>query len=314
MVMALFSKAGLQHELALRRYIYPIPAEFVEQDVIIFDCVFDLAFLDKLDKPSILYDHLGSRPDTFMHKEIVKRIPDPLEVLAEEKDHKWKLKAVKELYSKPDVILCNSRFIQNMLKQHFNVEAFVVNPPVDLEKFHPISNPTRDYFLSAQRMHWQKRVEIQVEAFTGLEEKLLIVGGNSEVLKYVVEDLSNITYLGRVKDEKLVSLMQNAKATIQTGFKEDFGLVPVESMACGTPCIVVDEGGFKETVHSPQLGIRIKPPYIENLRKAVQDFDSKKYDWKVLRKEAERYGLSRFKGEMEKYIRLAVEVHNGIHG
>ena len=73
--------------------------------------------------------------------------------------------------------------------------------------------------------------------------------------------------------------------------------------------IVVDEGGFKETVHSKTLGIRIKPPYVENLRKAVVDFDSSRYDPEFLRKEAEKYGLERFKKQMEKYVKLAVERH-----
>ena len=77
------------------------------------------------------------------------------------------------------------------------------------------------------------------------------------------------------------------------------------------PVIVVDEGGFRETIHSPKLGIRIKPPYIQNLRKAVKEFDIKRYNPKVLRKEAEKYSMERFKKEMEKYLKLAIERHYG---
>lgn len=80
-------------------------------------------------------------------------------------------------------------------------------------------------------------------------------------------------------------------------------------MGCGTPCIVVDEGGFKETIHIPELGVRIKKPYIPNLRKAVQKFNPENYDRVVLRKEAEKYGLDRFKEKMEFYVRFAVKRH-----
>lgn len=304
----------------LIRELFPIPNEILDQDVIILDCPLDLIYLNRIDKPSIYYNHRSARPDTFMHDIIIKHA-DPLRALAAEKDRQWKLQKLKELYSKPDVILSNSAFTQSMLKRYFNVDSYVVHPPVDLKKFRPCTKPTRDFFLSVQRVHWQKRIETQIRAFMGLKEKLIIVGGGetegsrkSEILDYVVKDIPNIDYLGRVKEQKLVDLLQNAKATIQTGFKEDFGLVPIESMACGTPVIAVDEGGFKETIHSPELGVRIRPPYVENLRKTAQDFDSSKYDPAFLRKEAEKYSLKRFRREMEKYIQLAVEIHNDVHG
>ena len=73
--------------------------------------------------------------------------------------------------------------------------------------------------------------------------------------------------------------------------------------------IVVDEGGFKETVHSSSFGVRIKPPYAQSLRKAIKTFDSSQYDPDVLRKEAENYSLDRFKKEMQKYVKLAVKRH-----
>jgi len=202
-----------------------------------------------------------------------------------------------------------------MLKKYFGVDSYVVYPPVDLNHFKPTSShPNRDYFLSVQRINWQKRITTQIEAFKGLEERLKIVGGagdkrpNADLLR-LVEDYDNIEFLGGVREAELPRLYTHAKATIQTGYHEDFGLVPIESMACGTPVIAVDEGGFKETVHSPTLGVRIKPPYGENLRRTVQNFDQAQYDPTVLRKEAEKYGLGRFKKEMKNYVKIAVKRH-----
>jgi glycosyltransferase involved in cell wall biosynthesis len=289
--------------------------ELAEADVLIFHCPLDLIFLDMIDKPSIFYNHRSGRPTTFMFNHII-RLVEPIRREVLKQDREWVNNKLKELLHKPDVILSNSKFTQRMLKKYFGVESFVVYPPIDLNKFKPsMLNPKRDYFLSVQRVNWQKRITVQIEAFRGLNQKLVIVGGlgdkrpNDDLLR-LTEDHDNIQVLGEVSDRKLVSLYTNAKATIQTGYYEDFGLVPVESMACGTPVIVVDEGGFKETVHSPKLGIRIKKPYIENLKKAVINFDSDKYDSAVLRKEAEKYGLERFKREMEYYIQLAIRRHN----
>jgi len=287
--------------------------ELSESDVLIFHCPFDLIFLDYVDKPSILYEHRAGRPTTFMFREHMN-LAEPIKRAVLIKDRAWVNNRLKELYQKTDVIVVNSKFIQQMLKHYFGLSSFVVYPPVDLKHFKPTcSNPKRNYFLSVQRINWQKRVTVQIEAFRGLDEKLKIVGGsedrpNPDLLR-LVEDCPNIEVLGGVEEKDLPRLYTHAKATIQTGFKEDFGLVPVESMACGTPVICVDEGGFKETVHSPTLGVRMKPPYVQNLRKTIQTFDNSNYDQAFLRKEAEKYGLERFENEMKKYVKLAVERH-----
>jgi len=288
--------------------------ELSESDVIIFHCPLDLAFLDIIDKPSIYYNHRSGRPTTFMFNEIMRMV-EPIRREVLKRDREWVNSKLKELHEKPDIILSNSKFTRRMLKKYFGVDSYVVYPPVDLNHFKPTSShPKRDYFLSVQRINWQKRITTQTEAFKGLKERLKIVGGggdkrpNADLLR-LVEDYDNIEVLGGVREAELPKLYTHAKATIQTGYYEDFGLVPIESMACGTPVIVVHEGGFKETVHSPALGVRIQPPYVENLRKTVQNFDQAQYDSAVLRKEAEKYSQERFQKEMEKYVKLAVKRH-----
>jgi len=288
--------------------------ELSESDIIIFHCPLDLIFLGIIDKPSIYYNHRSGRPTTFMFHQTLRMV-EPIRREVLKRDKEWVNNQLRKLHRKPDVVLSNSKFTQRMLKKYFGVDSYVVYPPVDLNQFRPTSShPKRDYFLSVQRINWQKRITTQIEAFKGLKERLKIVGGigdkrpNPDLLR-LVEGYNNIEVLGEVKERELPKLYTHAKATIQTGYYEDFGLVPIESMACGTPVIAVDEGGFKETVHDPTLGVRIKPPYVENLRRTVQNFDQAQYDPTVLRKEAEKYGLGRFKKEMENYVKLAVKKH-----
>jgi len=291
------------------RYLWKDKPELKNADVLIFHCPFDCALLDYLDKPSILYEHRAGRPNTFMFKIIMKEAYDPLHRYLMERDNKKVLRILKELFHKPDVVICNSKFIKNQLKKWFGRDAYVVYPPVDLKVFRPMERE-RKYFLSIQRINWQKRIDVQLKAFEGLKEKLLIVGpGYEDLMKYLTKDMPNVEYLGEVKEKELVELINGAKAVIQTGYFEDFGLVPVEAMACGIPSIVVDEGGFKETIHSSWLGVRIRPPYVKSLRKAVINFKMHKYDRKRLRNEAKKYGLGRFSREIKKYVKLAIKIH-----
>jgi len=310
-----FTYAEIQAQLLIRKAL-PIPEKVLHSDVVVFHCPFDLAYLDRLDKPSVFYNHRAERPHTFMLREILKRT-DPLRAMCVRKDLPKVLATFRELYQKADVVVSNSKFVQKMTRKYFDIESFVVYPPVDLRRFRLPNphKPKRNFFLSVQRINWQKRVELQVQAFMGLKEKLVIVGGplsgsgKDEQLDYLCHDIPNVKYLGRVSDKRLVWLMQNAKAVIQTGWFEDFGLVPIEAMACGTPVICVDEGGFIETVHSSELGIRIKKPYVESLREAVKSFDSSAYNPQTLRSEAEKYGEERFAEQMWEMCQLAVERH-----
>jgi len=306
-----FTKYEWDYQINLRRRIN-IPEELKELDVIIFHCPFDLVLLEKLDKPSIFYNHRSARPYTFMFKYILRHI-EPLrrEVLI--KDDPYIIEQHKYLYSLADVVVSNSKFTKSIMKRVFKIDSYVCYPPVDLKKFRPAKRPRRDFFFSVQRVNWQKRIELQIKVFEKLDEKLIIAGTSKgkydKNIKRLCEDLDNVEYVGKIDDDELVWYMQNAKAVLQTGYYEDFGLVPVEALACGTPAIVVDEGGFKETIHNPSLGIRVRKPYIENLRKVIKEFNIDNYDTKVLRKEAEKYSEDRFKREMDKYIRFAIKIH-----
>jgi len=248
-----------------------------------------------------------------MFREIMRRTEDMRRRICE-KDRKWINNKLKELYQKANVIINNSKFTQSMMKKYFNLDTFVVYPPVDMERFKPkkFANPEeRTYFFSLQRPHWQKRILLQIDAFKDLDEKLIIAGSGrkDEQLEVIVEDYKNIEYLGEVSNRKLIKLYTFAKAFIQTGYYEDFGLTPIKTLTCGTPCIVVDEGGFKETINNPKLGVRIRKPYLKNLKQAIINFDNNKYNSRILRDEVKKYSMENFEKEMEKYIKLAVERH-----
>jgi len=142
----------------------------------------------------------------------------------------------------------------------------------------------RGYFFSVQRISPDKQIETQIEAFRLVPEQKLIIAGpvaksdEPYLHKLMRTAPPNVTYRGTVTDKELAELYTHTRAVIQSHPHEDFGIVPVEAMASGKPCLAVNSGGFKETVIQGKTGILVDPPYIDNLAKAIKGFDSKTYN------------------------------------
>jgi glycosyltransferase involved in cell wall biosynthesis len=163
-----------------------------------------------------------------------------------------------------DTIVTNSINVQKRIRQTYSRDSEVVYPPVDTTRFRTIEYG--DFWLSVNRLYPEKRIELQVEVFRQLpEEKLIIVGGYatgdhaSPYAQGIEKDLPpNVVMLGEVEEDQLIDLYARCRGHICTSIDEDFGLTPLEAMACGKPVIAVDEGGFRETVTS-RTGLLVKP-------------------------------------------------------
>lgn len=178
-----------------------------------------------------------------------------------------------EATKKIDLLIANSKTTQTRIKRFYKREASVIYPPVDIKKYN--YKKGSDYFISVQRIKPEKRIEMQLEIFRKLpDEKLLIVGKIDDHDSYF-EKLrerapKNVEFLDMVSEQELRELYANSKAVIQTSLREDFGLVPIEAMASGKPCIAVDEGGFRETIVNNKTGFLVRPPYIANFVRIIQ--------------------------------------------
>ncbi|ALJ00319.1 glycosyltransferase family 4 protein [Rufibacter tibetensis] len=202
-----------------------------------------------------------------------------------------------------DFFISNSRNISRRIKKNYNRESTVIYPPVDLESFSIANTLREDFYLTVSRLVPYKRIDLLVEAFNEMPEKILIVIGEGPELKHLKAIAnSNITLMGYQPFEVLKDYLQRAKAFVFAA-KEDFGISPVEAQACGTPVIAFGKGGVLETV-TPSSGLFFYKQQKEAIIQAVHQFESisENYDPHVIRASVERFNQKRFQEEVRQFV------------
>lgn len=189
------------------------------------------------------------------------------------------------LYAKePDLYIANSSTVANRIKQIYKRKALAINYPIHTHKF-IFSAKKEDYYLVSSRMISYKRLDIVIETFNWLGLPLIIIGDGPERKRLEASALSNIKFLGYVEDEWRTHLMAKAKAVIVTAL-EDYGLVPIEANASGTPVIAYGAGGVLDTQISGKTGILFKPQSPDALQSAVRQAEEQKWDYAQIRAHA----------------------------
>ncbi len=159
-----------------------------------------------------------------------------------------------------DKITANSKNVSNRLKKYYNIDAEITYHPIEVKKY-KFCDP-EDYYFAPGRFVKEKRIDLIIKAFKEMPDKKIIISGDGperENLMKLAKDCKNIVFVGNVSSEKMIELYSKCIATIYVPINEDYGLVPIESMASGKPCIAADEGGPKETILHGKTGFLIKP-------------------------------------------------------
>jgi glycosyltransferase involved in cell wall biosynthesis len=193
-----------------------------------------------------------------------------------------------------------SKYVAEVVRRAYGRESDVIYPPVDCTRFHLPADPGHDdYFLFSGRLvEPYKRPGIVIEAFRSMPGKRLIVAGDGPAyadLKARATD--NIEFLGHVGDDQLIPLMQRCAANVFPSI-DDFGLIPVETAACGRPMIAFAGGGALETVVAGKTGEFFEDATAEGVRDAVESFDPGAYDPAEIRAHAEAWDTPRFQAEI----------------
>jgi glycosyltransferase involved in cell wall biosynthesis len=184
----------------------------------------------------------------------------------------------------PDLYIANSTTVAERIKQIYQRKALVVNYPIDTSKF-IFAAEKEDYYLISSRMISYKRLDIAIEAFNWLGLPLIIIGDGPERKRLEAMSLENIKFLGYVEDEWRTHLMAKAKAVIVTAL-EDYGLVPIEANASGTPVIAYGAGGVLDTQISGKTGILFRHQTPDALQSAIEQAESQQWNYAEIRKHA----------------------------
>lgn len=155
-------------------------------------------------------------------------------------------------------IIVQSRNVQARIKKYYNINPILINDPVDTKNYY--FTKYGDFYLVVSRLFPEKRVDMIVNAFLKMpSKKLIIVGDGPEKEKILtkLKSAKNIQLLDNVSEKQLIDMYANCLATIYMPKDEDYGLVPLESMAAGKPCIAANEGGCRETIIDKKTGFLI---------------------------------------------------------
>ncbi len=212
---------------------------------------------------------------------------------------KWDLKTAKQ----PDFLLANSNYIAEKLKRIYNRESTVIYPPVDVDKFSCVEQKD-DYYFVASRLVPYKRIDLIVEAFAQMPDKRLVVAGTGpELNKLKNKFLINVEFIGYQDENSLKELMQKARAFVFSA-EEDFGIVVVEAMACGTPVIALNKGGTAETVIDGKTGILFNEQTVEDIKEAVKRFEKVEdsFNHKEIAEHTKKFSRQIFEEKMKNYV------------
>ena len=196
----------------------------------------------------------------------------------------------KEANNYVDTFVANSELIRDRIRRYYGRDAEIVYPPVTGDW----RNEGDDgYFVTWSRLTPEKRIDLIAEAFTELDERLLIVGDGKEreKIERIAHGHDNIKVHGYVSDVE--SLIARATAIVYAPKQEDFGLVGAEALTAGKPLLGVNEGFTKYQVEEGVTG-ELFEPTVKSIQKTVRAFDASAYESDVIQERAKKYGYETF--------------------
>lgn len=210
-----------------------------------------------------------------------------------------------ETSAQVDAFLCNSEHVRKRIRAIYAREAEVIPPPVDFSAFGTTDKPAvasdcnDGYYLIVSALTPYKRLDIAIQAFNHWDRNLIIAGdGPSRRRYHRLAKTPNIRFLGKVSDGDLKQLYSKATALIFPQ-EEDFGIVPLEAQACGTPVIALARGGALETLED---GIFFEEQTPEAVRAAVLRCETRSFEPEKLRRHALKFDKPLFKAKIKQAI------------
>lgn len=212
-----------------------------------------------------------------------------------------------------DHFVANSGFVQARIRKFYRRDAAVVHPPVDVDLFE-LERDKDDYYVAAGRFVPFKRLDLVAEAFRRMpNRRLVMLGDGPEMSRIRAKAGPNVEFTGYLPPQGVRDYLRRARAFLFPS-EEDFGIVPLEAQACGTPVIAYGSGGALETVvglddpgQSAATGLFFAAQTADSIIAAVERFEaeSTRFDPAAIRAHAETFSPHAFRSAFAAQVERA---------
>ncbi len=262
------------------------------------------------NKPNIWYAHTPLNEiwefKDFIKKYMLKKWQKPFYNIWCYINRKLTLKYSKHI----NIWTCASDIVKDRIRRFYKKESQIIYPPIDTKIYNTENIIKDNYWLSVNRFAQNKRVELQIQAFSQLpNEKLIMIydfdNGSKELVDYKniilksAEQYKNIQFIHEPEKIELINIYKKAKAFITTSLGESFGMTVVEAMSAGLPIVAPNDGGYKYTVKNNENGILIDNINSDKIIQAINEINKKLSDNSLTYHEkntqaAKKYDISEF--------------------
>lgn len=308
----------------LRHYRYLAPAfgaytdhvRLEQADVVLSS---SYAFAHRLrsrnDAPRVCYCHSALRfawSMTESYKE--ERAGNPVTAAAFEAFAAMMRRSDKRSAQPIREYLTQSPFTAEQIERFYERPVEVIGAPIDCSLFRPSDAGTSgiaagpdDYYLFCGRIiEPYKQVGITLEAFRRTGQRLVVAGDGPDLERLRAGAPPNVEFLGHVADDVLVPLMQNCQALVFPS-RDDFGLIPVEAMACGRPVLAYADGGSLYTSLPGTTGELFEEQSADAIEAALRGFDPGAYEPEKIRAHALQWDSPRFRERLARHVEAAAK-------
>jgi len=202
-----------------------------------------------------------------------------------------------------DEFVAISHWMARNVWRVYRRKARVIYPPVNVSDF-DLREEKENFYITITRLVPYKRVDLIIEAFQRLpDKKLVIVGDGPDLKKLKSSAPNNVEFLGYLPFSEMKSILEKARAFLYAAV-EDFGIVPVEAQACGTPVIAYGKGGVLETVVNGKTGLLYPEQTAVSLVQMIEEFENHTMpiDRTAMRINANRFSKERFQDEFKTFV------------
>lgn len=204
-----------------------------------------------------------------------------------------------------------SRTVAARIAEAYDRPSEVIYPPVDCDYFTPGDVERDDYYLCVSALVPYKRVDLAIAACRKLGRRLVVIGSGPQQARLARWAGAGIELVGWQSRATIRAHLRRCRGLLFPG-EEDFGIVPLEAAACGTPVIAYARGGATETVVpgtavAPGTGWWFEPQTVDALAAAMlrAEQQPEAFSSRRARAQAERFATPRFESQLLAFLEQA---------